>query len=287
MSATKPGIRKAINYLVAAGLQYGPSNPQAVLERCETWMDALGDLHDDQIERAARAWVSSIDRHDPEARQGRHFPTPAEVRGLAPARVTGSGEVESDEPVGCPACGMLRSQDGRPFGGTGTLRLRWVIWTGSALAERTRQVLCDCGKGDWLAAHHARGPAKGGEARGPVKMARASEAARDLDALPWGRLDALPTRACVLWYVVETRDRAWEDQRVPEELRAALAQQNQDARKLEAQGRRLEQTEVRVERGPRAGSVRRPPEEDTRRWTPPLRPDQGWDGRAERFGGGA
>ena len=197
--ATKASIRKAIDYLRAAGLQYAPQEPSAILERVQVWLDALGQLDDVAIDHAARLWVSGLDPHDPQGRRGRVFPTPGELAELAPMRREGIDQ-DADRPQGCPDCS-----------GSGGRVLVWVNRANDRLHGRRRAVLCDCARGQWIADQHRHNPEG-------VRMQTAREAAADIDRA------ARTARSweAILWWSIPGAGQSHEP---PADLAAELAQQ--------------------------------------------------------------
>lgn len=260
-------------------------------ERADTWHGLYGRLVADALhkmgadaERVVTRWMGTQ----------KWAPKPVELSETYAAILAERADENPDEaPPGCRACGMMVTETGARFGGQGILILRWVAWNGHALVERTRAVLCDCAKGAWLAEHHAQGPAKDCDARGPVRMKTARETAAELERQPVGHLGAL-TSPCVLWWVIETRDRPYDEQTIPADLRAALAQQHAAERRAEQERRLRERTgearrpEVRVvapRPRPREAEDQPPRERRLGGFQPPLRPDQGWERQPEWFGG--
>lgn len=191
-------------------------------------------------------------------------PKPVELREVHAAIVAErQGDAEDEAPAGCLACGASVGVDGRLRGGRGSLLLRWVEQREDELVELTRAVLCDCALGAWKAAHHAKGPGKGTEAHAPVRMKTAAQVAH-VCARGFPGL---------VWWCVEDSERPWAEQRMPADLRAALAAQL-DRRRVAA---------IEHARSVRAGETRsgkaRRPELDP--YAPPIQP-RGAIGAAER-----
>ena len=107
--ATKDDIRKVISYLQSARLNYAPREPAEVQAMCGAWLDVLGDLDANRLYDAARVYISRLDVHGDGA-QGKDWPTPATMRGMA----RGAGG-ETEGPQGCGDCR-----------GTGAVRGVWV-----------------------------------------------------------------------------------------------------------------------------------------------------------------
>ena len=240
--ATKDDIRKVISYLQSARLNYAPREPAEVQAMCGAWLDVLGDLDANRLHDAARVYISRLDVHG-DGTQGKDWPTPATMRGMARGAC---GETEG--PQGCGDCR-----------GTGAVRGVWVSRKahGGDLCEYSRQLYCGCARGDWMRDRHRSST----NPMGPVKMQHVGDFCAGLQREPLIALD--DARRGIIWGRVEHPHDA---ETMPAEVRAALRTQG-ERKGTQAPREALVVEEVREERGPMAGRV--------------LRPDRGWEALAE------
>lgn len=227
--------------LLSYRLDYAPEG-NGVPEVKRLWLDVLGHLSAADVELALRAYLSG-----PLAEK---WPQPVKIAELVNGRRTSSSETEAK---GCVWCA-----------GRGHRLARWVCWNGRALAELTKAVLCDCGKGDWIGSEHARSQ----HPSGPPEVKTAGQVARELEGLRRGTLeDCNPGAQFVLWWVIEDCRTEWAEQRVPDELRAALDRQAELLRVAELHRARLATKEERIPTGRHAGRViRLKAADDDGRW---------------------
>ncbi|MBL8616362.1 MAG: hypothetical protein JNM72_12175 [Deltaproteobacteria bacterium] len=86
MPLTLTGIKDAVKLLLGAGVRNGPEGPEGLAALTEAWRAVLGDLEDDQLREAVRAWLTS----------SAFWPTPADLLRARPA----ARRLEVPGPVG-------------------------------------------------------------------------------------------------------------------------------------------------------------------------------------------
>jgi len=244
-----------------------PPEAEALSKLHQLWLDHLGDLDVGQVRVALREYMSG-----PNARK---WPMPAELRQAHAAlsrRFNESGG-QGDGPNGCPSCGWRGTRSTLIFGQTMKGEIERV----------TGVVYCTCALADFLRANHLR-------MERPVTMLSVEDFRARLQRSRWvepGETDAasVPLKG-ILWADVADERQHGGRFDVPDWLRRAMGQSSDERAAAQVERER------RIERGEeRRRPPRRPDDEGAERrvlaFRGPLRPDQGWDGRAERFGGGA